>query len=165
MALLVAAPGLAGCGLGKFMERECTPEADALVKRLKASPVLELLPPGAKGQEIYATRPCDDEDNLGEVGRKMSSTLEDGELLAYFHEEFPKQGWVLQQELAGLPREPNGLRTGEPHQCYENPAEPNVTLEVTLGLGENPDTDLHVTFIFNGSTYSCANTTSPPQTR
>lgn len=34
-----------------------------------------------------------------------------------------------------------------------------------LGLGENPDTDLHVTFGFNGRTYSCAGTTSPQATR
>ncbi len=164
VALLMATSGLAGCGFG-FKARECTPESDAVVKRLKASPVLESLPPGAKGAEIYAKRPCDDEDGLGQVGRQLTSTLEDAALLAYFSEEFPKQGWALRMNLAGLPREPKGLHVGEPHQCYENPAEPNVTLEIMLGLGDNPDTDLHVTFVFNGGTYSCANTTSPAQTR
>lgn len=164
VALLVTVPGLAGCGFG-FTARECTPEADAVVQRLKASPVLELLPPGATGAEIYAKRPCDDEDGLGQVGRELTSTSVDAALLAYFREEFPEQGWALQLDLAGLPREPEGLHVGEPHQCYENPAEPNVTLEVFLGLGDNPDTDLHVTFVFNGGTYSCANTTSPTQTR
>jgi hypothetical protein len=97
-------------------------EADAVVKRLEASPVLELLPPDTTAREPYSKRPCDDEDNRGSVSRQLTSTLEDRELLAYFREEFPKKGWGLRQELADLPREPDGLRTGEPNQCYENPA-------------------------------------------
>lgn len=165
VVLLIATSSLAGCGFGGIVGRKCAPESDAVVKRLEASPVLELVPPDTTAREPYSKRPCDDEDSVGSVSRQLTSTLKDRELLAYFREEFPKKGWVLQQELAGLSREPDGLRTGEPHQCYENPAEPNVTLEVMLGLGENPDTDLFVAFHFNGGTYSCANTTSPPQTR
>ncbi|WP_112272055.1 hypothetical protein [Lentzea terrae] len=165
VALLVATPGLAGCGFGGIVGRKCTPEADAVMRRLEASPVLQLIPPDTTAHEPYSKRPCDDDDNLGSVSRQLTSTLKDRELLTYFREEFPKQGWGLRQELPGLSREPDGLRTGEPHQCYENPAEPNVTLEIFLGLGDNPDTDLFVAFHFNGGTYSCANTTSPAQTR
>lgn len=166
LALLVITPCLTGCGLGGLIKRECTPEADAVMSRLKASPVLESLPPETKGRDIYATKPCDDEDGSGQVGRELTSGLDDATLLTYFREQFPKQGWELKHEQAGLPREPKGLNVGEPNQCFENPAEPNVTLEVSLGIGENPDTDLHVTFVFKGGgAFSCANTTVPPSYR
>jgi hypothetical protein len=165
MTALVAASTLTGCGLGGFGRKECTPETDAVVQRLQKSPILDLLPPGATAQEIYATRPCDDEDNLGSVGRQLTSTQQDSELLAYFRDEFPKTGWVLKHERAESGRQLDGLHVGEPDQCYESPAEPNVTLEVMLGLGPNPDTDFFVSFHFTGHTYSCASTTPPPMTR
>lgn len=52
----------------------------------------------------------------------------------------------MEFEAAGFERDRLNVR--QPHQCFENPAEPNVNLEVMLGLGENPDTNLHVTFVF-----------------
>ena len=166
VALLVITPCLTGCGLGGLLKEKCSPEADAVMTRLKASPVLESLPPETKGRDIYATRPCDDEDGSGRVGRELTSTLDDTALLAHFHERFPAQGWELKHESPGPRREPEGLNVGEPNQCFENPAEPNVTLEVGLGIGENPDTDLHVTFVFkDGGAFGCANTTVPPSYR
>lgn len=147
-------------GVGKFGGPKCTQETDAVVQRLEKSPVLELLPPGAKGGEINKKRPCDDEDNLGEVSRRITATQKNDELLAHFREEFPRNGWVLKHERAKQGREPGGLDIGEPDQCYENPVEPNVTLEVLLRPAY-----FYLAFRLTGGTYSCANTTSPPQTR
>ncbi|MGW6445472.1 hypothetical protein [Lentzea sp. NPDC055074] len=161
LALLATTSGLAGC-TSAFTAPECGSAADAVVTRLKVSPVLESLPPETKGSPVYATKPCDDEDGSGRVGRQLTSTSKDDALLAYFREEFPKLGWVLRHEKAALPRVPEGLDVGEPHQCFENPEEPNVNLEVMLGLGENPDTDLHVTFVFkDGKALSCASVVEP----
>lgn len=161
VSALVGASGLAGCGLADLGRRNCTPEADAVVQRLEKSPILDVLPPGATAEEIYAKRPCEDEDHLGYVGRPMSADLPADALLTHFREEFSRNGWTLKFERAEPGGKPAGLDLGVPDQCYENPAEPNVTLEVSL----HSSSEVFVEFRLTGNTYSCANTTPPPMTR
>ncbi|TCO55053.1 hypothetical protein EV192_108341 [Actinocrispum wychmicini] len=154
---------LAGAVLLHVGKTSCPDVEEAMAQELADSTVLRLVPPNSSSVYRYVTKPCKDDDNIGQVGIGFGFSGADSAFLDYYKTELPPLGWTLRGELpAEVPGE--GLALGRPQLCFENTGKPGVILNVDLpipAMGDLPASPYFLEYRFTSEGLSCSDVQRP----